>query len=222
MIDREYIYTLYCAGAGAILKYLEQLDSRIELAQSLVETSQKAKIDLLEEETATTKHIVENQRQELLELHQINNQLIKRIHELERELTREPGQDVQRDSHNSSLPPSTDLPWQKVKRTRSLRKKSTRKVGGQVGHQAKTLLQVKHPDQVIVHALKACPNCDALLDSHSVVRCQRRQVFDIANGRTIVTEHQAKCNGQEKQERKLSFTPPFLIFNCFSNSIGLT
>jgi hypothetical protein len=31
-----------------------------------------------------------------------------------------------------------------------------------------------------------------------------------------------KCDGQEKQERKLCFVPPFLIFNCFSNSIGLT
>ncbi len=30
-----------------------------------------------------------------------------------------------------------------------------------------------------------------------------------------------ECDGQEKQETKLSFVPPFLIFNCFSNSIGL-
>jgi hypothetical protein len=29
------------------------------------------------------------------------------------------------------------------------------------------------------------------------------------------------CDGQEKQETKLSFIPPFLIFNCFSNSNGL-
>lgn len=192
MIDREYIYTLYCAGAGAILKYLEQLDSRIELAQSQVETSQNAKIDFLEKELAATRQTIDRQKQQLLESQQSYHQLLVRIYELEREIAKDSSPQIERDSHNSSLPPSHDLPWQKVKRTRSLRKKSNRKPGGQSGHPGKTLLRVEQPDEIILHALKVCPKCNDLLDSESVIDSMRRQVFDIAYGKLTATEHQAK------------------------------
>ena len=63
---------------------------------------------------------------ELLEQRQFNNLLVRRIRELEREV--EHGGSVARDYHNSSMPPSPDPPWQKVKRTSSLRQKSGRKL----------------------------------------------------------------------------------------------
>jgi transposase len=126
----------------------------------------------------------------LLEQRQLNHQLIRRIRELEREVER--GGAVARDSHNSSLPPSLDLPWQKVKRTRSLRKKSGLSPGGQHGHRGATLKQSEHPDRVITHAPEACPGCGAALDATDVITSERRQVFDLPPVRVTVTEHRAE------------------------------
>src|SRR6059058_1198890 len=50
-----------------------------------------------------------------------------------------------KDSHNSSLPPSSD---RFVRQPKSLRKASGRKPGGQKGHRGHHLQQVEHPDEV--------------------------------------------------------------------------
>jgi transposase len=97
-----------------------------------------------------------------------------------------------RDSHNSSLPPSSDPPWQKVPRTRSLRRKSGLKVGGQPGHGGDTLRQAAHPDRLIIHAPDTCPGCGAALARTETVTAERRQVFDLQPARLSVTEHRAE------------------------------
>src|SRR5881397_3569114 len=53
-----------------------------------------------------------------------------------------------KDSHNSSLPPSSD---RFVRQPKSLRKKSEKKSGEQEGHQGTTLRFAKAPDEVIEH-----------------------------------------------------------------------
>src|SRR6266852_3372604 len=53
-----------------------------------------------------------------------------------------------KDSHNSSLPPSSD---RFVRAPKSLRKKSGKKAGGQEGHPGATLRWHACPDEVIVH-----------------------------------------------------------------------
>jgi transposase len=90
------------------------------------------------------------------------------------------------------LPPSLDLPWQKVPRTRSLRKKSGLKAGGQPGHSGTTLRQVALPDEIILHAPDLCSGCGEPLCQSKPMRAQRRQVFDIEDGRMKVTEHRAE------------------------------
>jgi transposase len=94
---------------------------------------------------------IANKSKELFEVHQFNQRLQLKIRELEQTLASESSSIIKKDSHNSNLPPSLDLPWEKVKRTRSLRTKSGLKIGGQVGHSGFTFLQVHHPDLVIVH-----------------------------------------------------------------------
>ena len=60
-------------------------------------------------------------------------------------LERQQQRSVKKDSGNSSLPPSSDI----GRKTRSLREKSERSIGGQRGHRGKTLEMTATPDQII-------------------------------------------------------------------------
>jgi len=91
-------------------------------------------------------------------------------------------------SQNSSQPPSADGPGKTA--TRSLRKPSKRKPGGQDGHRGQTLKQVADPDVVIRHEPSCCHGCGSDLSGATEVNCSRRQVFDIPPIKVHVTEHQ--------------------------------
>jgi transposase len=81
---------------------------------------------------------------------------------------------VARDSHNSSLPPSSDPPWKKVPRTHSLRRKTGRSVGGQHGHRGSTLRQTANPDSIITYVAQTCPGCGSSLREADVIAGERR------------------------------------------------
>src|SRR5258708_38017047 len=61
-----------------------------------------------------------------------------------------------KDSHNSSLPPSSD---RFVRQPKSLRRKSEKKTGGQEGHPGTTLEFSQTPDEVIEHQVSVCAAC---------------------------------------------------------------
>lgn len=108
-------------------------------------------------------------------------------HELEKYKTR-------KDSNNSSIPPSKDE--NRVQHTSSLRQKSDRKVGGQPGHEGKTLEMTQTPDEVIEHRACFCPECGKDLNDQPFDFFGKRQVIDIPPIRQIVTEHKVyrcKC-----------------------------
>ena len=69
-----------------------------------------------------------------------------------------------KDSHNSSLPPSSD---RFVRAPKSLRQKSGKKPGGQQGHQGHHLKRVEMPDMVVVHAVERCEHCQQDLSDQS-------------------------------------------------------
>src|SRR5690554_598815 len=71
--------------------------------------------------------------------------LVDRLNSLEEEVTHLKGI-VNKNSHNSSKPPSSDF---KRPAPKSLRKKGKRKSGGQPGHKGFTLRQVEKPDKRI-------------------------------------------------------------------------
>ena len=96
---------------------------------------------------------------------------------------------VDKDSHNSHLPPSSD---RFVRQPKSLRKKSGKKAGGQPGHEGTTLHWQACPDEVIVHAVTRCACCEQDLQAMPALQVERRQVVDVPAPRLWVAEHQAE------------------------------
>jgi transposase len=122
--------------------------------------------------------IVEEQRQEIARLKERSSELERRLN---------------LNSQNSSKPPSSD--GLRKPQTRSLREKGKNKSGGQSNHRGDTLYQTMHPDQIVVHKLDSCPNCNRGLKKTTVAKVIKRQVFDLSVPKVEVTEHQVevKC-----------------------------
>ncbi len=97
-----------------------------------------------------------------------------------------------KDSHNSSLPPSSD---RFVRAPKSLRTKSGKKPGGQPGHRGHHLQQVEIPDQILIHPVARCEHCQHDLRAQPAALPERRQVMDLPVKRLWVTEHRV----EEKQ-----------------------
>src|SRR5260370_9594516 len=94
-----------------------------------------------------------------------------------------------KDSHNSSKPPSSDG---LTRKTKSLRRRSGRKPGGQIGHPGATLRLVACPDAVVEHRPAICSGCQMpLVEGAPVVLRERRQVQELPPIRLVVTAHQA-------------------------------
>jgi transposase len=108
--------------------------------------------------------------------------LLERVQELEARLAK--------DSHNSNKPPASDPLGRK--RSRSQRRKTGKKPGGQLGHRGETLHLVALPDEVVEHRPAVCTECQMPLDeTASVVLYERRQVCDLPALRLVVREQRA-------------------------------
>lgn len=120
---------------------------------------------------------------------------LRRIAELEDQVARltqenaELRRQLGKNSRNSSKPPSSD--GLKKPAPRSLRGKSGKKSGGQVGHRGDTLRQSSTPDFVQRHEAGHCRSCQHRLTSGMIKGVEKRQVFDVPPPRLEVTEHQA-------------------------------
>lgn len=96
-----------------------------------------------------------------------------------------------KNSQNSHRPPSKDDP-NRPKKTRSQRKKSKRRAGGQKGHKGSTLSQVENPDAKIMHLPASCENCSSPLRGVASSLVQSRQVFDVPTMKIHVTQHEQR------------------------------
>lgn len=192
-ITRGLISRRYDQGLDSITRLINDLETRIEDLSALhVGTPQR----LIRTQAATIKRLeqtIANKDKELAEAYHLNHQLQTRVRELEKAIEVENSAitklRVSRDSHNSNQPPSLDLPWIKPKRTRSLRKQSGLKVGGQPGHEGATLRQVAAPNRIVIPQADECRQCGASLAAAAASDLHKRQVFEIEDGSLSVIEH---------------------------------
>ena len=124
---------------------------------------------------------------------ELQKQLLKlqqRVQELENRLNK--------NSSNSDKPPSSDG----LKKTKSLRKQTDRKPGGQPGHQGSTLKRISNPDHIVTinidHA-ECCTNPSLYIIDHEC-----RQVFELPKPKLEVTEYRSEvglCSNCSKVTR---------------------
>lgn len=98
---------------------------------------------------------------------------------------------LNKNSKNSSKPPSTDGFKKPAKKDRSLRTKSNRKIGGQPNHKGTTLKQAKNLDFIVALPLVKQCSCGCNLSDISVSSIRKRQVFDIPKPVIEITEYQS-------------------------------
>jgi transposase len=190
MLTVEEIYRTYHFGPRAVIELFEKHLGQAYLhpppPESMLEKTIQGQTELIER----LEKQVERLQQELRRQRYHNHQLKKRLAELEE------GQPLPlKDSHNSHLPPSKDLPSRR--RIRSLRQPSGLKPGGQPGHPGRTLRLAENPDRVMRHSPQQCLNCQASLETAQIVATQRRQVIELPPVKLEVIEHRAetrKCH----------------------------
>lgn len=111
---------------------------------------------------------------------------------------------VKKDSHNSSNPPSQDK--FKPKKNRSLRKKTGRKTGGQIGHKGHTLKQKSEPDKYIDLKSSYCKKCGSSLSALNQYLLSKRQVVEIPPIEPIYIEYrQHACTCLCGHEQKADY-----------------
>lgn len=133
----------------------------------------------------TPEQIIIGELQRLVLMQAKEIKLLKaRISDLERKVDQN---STRKNSNNSSVPPSKDE--NRPPRTSSLREKGDRKVGGQPGHEGKTLEMTDNPDEVIEHRACFCPECGNNLSNESFELFGKRQIIDIPMIKHVVTEH---------------------------------
>ena len=117
--------------------------------------------------------------------------LLARINSLEERLEAVENQ-LKKDSHNSSKPPSSDG---FKKRTKSLRQKSELTSGGQLGQPGRTLDWSDELTRAWIHPVLTCCDCGTSLVNIPVDSWDLRQVHDLPPIQLEVTEHQCevKC-----------------------------
>lgn len=103
-----------------------------------------------------------------------NSELVQKLKLLQSEKAKNSG--------NSSKPPSSDG---LRKKTKSLRKKSDRKPGGQSGHKGNTLMLQENPDEIIELPLYTCNHCKKKMKL-PFREFDSRQVIDIDKIKNVI------------------------------------
>ena len=148
--------------------------------------------------------IIQRQEEEIWTLKEMVHQLTERVAELEARLNK--------NSHNSNRPPSSDGLNRRERRRRE--RESKKKRGGQEGHEGTQLKMAAKPTRTEVHTVTTCARCKRTLEDVSAKGYKKRQVFDIPPVSLEVTEHRAEykqcphCNAVTRASFPAGVTRP--------------
>jgi transposase len=135
---------------------------------------------------------LEEQSKTITELQQTIDSLNKTINGLNQTI-KELSEKLGKNSRNSSKPPSSDgliKPSPK-----SLRKRSGKKAGGQVGHPGTNLVTIKEPDEIVPHTPSACCNCYRLRSCKKIFKIgETRRIIDAVVEVKIIEHQSLLCN----------------------------
>ena len=129
---------------------------------------------------------------------------------------------VQKDSHNYSLPPSSDL----FTKSKSLRPVSTRPNGGQLGHKGSTLEMSQTPDKIIDLKSDFCSVCGQSLETELFILNSKRQVIEIPPIVPIYEEYRQyicqcpTCNHQQLADFPLGVNAPIQYGSSVETLVG--
>ena len=221
MIAMREVRDIYHQGVWAVAAAFRQLYEVIEVEDERVHrrvaSANAAHLHKIEQLTGRIAKLEEELAIKARQLHRLE----LTVRELNKELREARAQTRQarerhlehllKDSQNSSMPPSQD----RRKRTRSLREKSGRKPGGQVGHPGTTMgCARRQPDRLIIHAPAECYLCGSSLAASEVACTERRQVYDLPPQKIEVTEYQAqtkvcrRCGAKNKAKFQAGVKAP--------------
>ena len=157
-------------------------------------------IKALSEKTSALESELSACQSEVSRLNRVNSRLLadntkleKLVRQLESEIEKLGGKQVEKDSTNSSIPPSQQsIAAQAALRTRSLREPSGRTSGGQQGHEGHELAKTDSPSSTEEHKAKVCPHCGAVIGEDTQQVCTlTTQMIEIGGvmEAPVVTEH---------------------------------
>jgi transposase len=130
-----------------------------------------------------------------------NKELYSKIETMADEITEIKAR-LNKDSHNSSKPPSSD--GYKKPSPKSSREKGVNPIGGKSGHKGATLRFAQATEPPINHEPISQCECGCSLENVEVAVGERRQVHDIPPQKLIITNHQSiikRCPGCGKIHR---------------------
>ena len=173
---------------SAITDPLEAIRALFGEMTSLKSDLSSCKSDVARMNRNNTKLTVENRK-----LLSEQEALKKENADLKQQIEKLGGKYVEKNSTNSSIPPTQQtFEQQVIQRTKSLREPSGKKPGGQKGHEGHALNKVEKPHDTAHHKVKKCPHCGALIPDDCDQTCIKSiQEIDITGPLTVpyVIEH---------------------------------
>jgi transposase len=123
-----------------------------------------------------------------------------------------------KNSNNSSIHPSKDE--NRPFKSKSLRKKTGRKPGGQKGHEGTTLEMSSNPNKIIDHEPEYCECCGKDIGAMPGEFVERKQVIDLPPIEPVVTEHsvykkECSCGHVTKSSFPKGFENAVLVHDCW-------
>ena len=110
-----------------------------------------------------------------------------------------------KNSNNSSTPPSKErIKDEVIRRTRSLRKPSGKKPGGQKGHDGHKLSCSSIPDEIIDEVPNYCIRCGEYLSDSERVLDYVTQVISIPELKPVIKEILSELNTEQERSGKVT------------------